>query len=175
MYTHLYISRMKRRLIILSTLLSALLITCWIMGQSSWHLDRNRYNALPEGKLTLVKDSLYEDAGGREWILLPASMNAFHQPDHPVAAPARPYGDAVTSIPYDKDNPNLKFLSMTGEGGSLEAILQPDGTYLTTGPQQGTYNYGHPAGFWGIARHTVWDVLPHFANGAYRAAGPARR
>lgn len=152
------------------SLLVLLLAACWFMGQSSWHLDRNVHNDLPAGVLTLEKDMLYKDASGREWVRLPTHMNAFHQPKAPVVAPAQPYGNAISKLTfkYEANNPNLKFLSKTADGGSLEAILQPDGTYLVTGPQFGTYNYGHPQGFWGLVRHTVWDVLPHFANSNYR-------
>lgn len=159
---------MNRRLRFLLATIVLLLITVWFMGQSQWHLDRNQYNVLPQGKLTQVQDTLYQDSIGRTWIRLPASMNAFHQPGGSVAAPSEPYKDAVTPLPYDEDNPNLKFLSPLENGESMEAILQPDGTYLTTGPKQGTYNYGHPVGFVGLVKHTVWDVLPHFANGKYR-------
>ena len=163
---------MKRRLTITFSLLVLFLAACWAMGQSRWHLDRNARNALPTGTLTLKQGMLYEDTTGREWIRLPAHMNAFHQPKKPVAAPPQPYGDAISKLTfeYEADNPNLKFLSKTEDGGSFEAILQTDGTYLETGPHLGTYNYGHPQGAWGMVRHAVWDVLPHFANGNYRVS-----
>ena len=168
---------MKHFLTITFGLLIVFFAVCWTMGQSNWHLDRNAYNDLPAGKLTLVKDSLYRDTSDRKWIRLPAHMNAFHQPDHPVTAPTQPYGGAITPLTsaYEPDKPNLKFLSKTVDGGSFEAILQPDGTYLETGPQLGTYNYGHPQGIWGMVRHTVWDVLPHFANGDYRVPAEQKR
>jgi hypothetical protein len=159
---------MNTTLAISLALLVPLLVLLWSMGQSSWHLDRNKLNALPTGKLTLKQDNLYHDEAGRSWVLLPARMNAFHQPNGPVPTPAKPYGAAVSNVDYDPNNPNLKFLSVTKDGGSLEAILQPDGTYLTSGPQQGTYNYGHPTGFRGMLKHALWDVLPHLMNGNYR-------
>jgi len=161
---------MKRRLTILFGLLVFLLAVVWTMGQSRWHLDRNAYNGIPKGQLTLVKDTLYRDTEDREWIRLPARMNALHQPKGSIAKPAIPYGNALSKLnfAYAPNASNLKFLSITEDGGSMEAILQPDGTYLESGPLFGTYNYGHPEGFWGIVKHTVWDVLPHFANGNYR-------
>ncbi|MFK8165185.1 MAG: hypothetical protein AB8H12_22255 [Lewinella sp.] len=161
---------MKRRFSILLGSLIFFLAIVWTMGQSRWHLNRNAYNDRPAGKLTLFQDSLYKDSIGREWIRLPHHMNAFHQPESPIAAPAAPYGSSLNSLNfvYEPENPNLKFLSITEDGGSMEAILQPDGTYLEDGPLLGTYNYGHPVGFWGIAKHTLWDVLPHFANSNYR-------
>jgi hypothetical protein len=162
---------MKRLLVTFFSLLIFLLAVVWTMGQSRWHLNRNEFNDKPAGILTLMNDSLYQDTKGREWVRLPHHMNAFHQPDQPVAAPAaKPYGNSLDSlsIAYEPENPNLKLLSQTEDGGSMEAILQPDGTYLETGPLLGTYNYGHPEGFWGIVKHTLWDVLPHFANGNYR-------
>lgn len=163
---------MKRRLITFLGLLVFFLAVIWTMGQSRWHLNRNAFNDKPTGQLTLVKDTLYQDTEGREWIRLPAHMNALHQPKGIVTEPAQPYGKAlsVLNFSYDPEASNLKFLSITEDGGSMEAILQPDGTYLETGPLFGTYNYGHPEGFWGIVKHTVWDVLPHFANANYRAS-----
>lgn len=164
---------MKRRIIISTfSILFSFLAVCWAMGQSDWHLERNAHNDLPTGVLTLKNDMLYSDSSGREWVRLPSHMNAFHQPGHPVAAPSQPYGNAINKLTfeYEPNNPNLKLLSKTSDGGSLEAILQPDGTYLETGPQLGTYNYGHPEGLLGFVRHTIWDVLPHFANSHYRGS-----
>lgn len=161
---------MRRFLTITFCLLLFLIVACLVMGQSRWHIERNALNELPSGKLTLVKDTLYKDANDREWVRLPASMNAFHQPGYAIEAPTPLYGDTISPITfaYDAENPNLKFLSKTPDGGSFEAILQPDGTYLETGPQLGTYNYGHPEGIRGMLSHTLWDVLPHFANGNYK-------
>ena len=56
----------------------------------------------------------------------------------------------------------------TNDGGSHEAILQPNGVYLTTGPKKATYNYGHPEGVIGIVKHIILDVIPHFANSNYK-------
>jgi hypothetical protein len=39
--------------------------------------------------------------------------------------------------------------------------MAPDGSYITTGPLRGTYNYAHPSGAWGSAGHVVMDVAPH--------------
>jgi hypothetical protein len=161
---------MKRRITIFFSLVIFFLAVWWTMGQSRWHLDRNAYNDKPTGQLILVKDTLYRDTEDREWIRLPASMNALHQPKDTVAKPAPPYGNALSKLnfSYDPRASNLKFLCKTEDGGSMEAILQPNGNYLESGPLFGTYNYGHPEGLWGIIKHTVWDVLPHFANGNYR-------
>ena len=63
--------------------------------------------------------------------------------------------------------PNLKFLSPDGDGGSYEAILQPDGTCLITGKKQGTYNYSDPTGFMGYFKHIFMDVIPHFFTSDY--------
>ncbi len=161
---------MKRILLFCGSLLLLTILTAVIMGNSRWHLERNVHNGKPAGKLSHVEYSLFLDEAQRQWILLPQNMNAFHQPKQPVAAPPTPYEKAMQGykVTYDPNNPNLKFLSEDGRGGSLEAILQPDGNYLESGPQLATYNYGHPDGLWGIIEHTLWDVLPHFANGNYR-------
>jgi hypothetical protein len=68
----------------------------------------------------------------------------------------------------DVKNPNLKFLCQLENGASYEAILQPDGTFLTEGGKMGTYNYSHPGDIIGIIKHMVWDVLPHFMNADYQ-------
>lgn len=74
----------------------------------------------------------------------------------------------------DPDNPtNEKWLKPDGTGGSYEAILQPDGSYDTSSPYQGTYNYVHPTGMkWPYATpgnigHFLYDVLPHEINPNY--------
>ena len=82
--------------------------------------------------------------------------------------PANPYPNLRGAVEFDPGNSNLKFLSVNNTGGSHEAILQPDGTFLTTGPKQGTYNYGHPSGLWGSIKHTFFDVIPHFINANYK-------
>jgi hypothetical protein len=71
---------MKRRLLIALRLLVLFIAARWAMGQSGWHLNRNKHNALPSGQLVLKKDLGYQDACGRDWGRLPAHMNAFHQP-----------------------------------------------------------------------------------------------
>ncbi len=83
--------------------------------------------------------------------------------------PDNPYRGLKLSQAYDPKNPNLKFLSKTANGGSYEAILQPNGEYLTEGKKKGTYNYGHPDGLWGSLKHTFFDVIPHFVNSNYKS------
>lgn len=131
-------------------------------GVPTGHVDRNRFNVLPTGKLVPIGDAdpgfnyrdghsnSYRDAAGLVWELLPDSMNEFHQP--PGAT--KPY-------------PNKKLLHRDSSGGSSEAIRQPDGSYLTTGPQRGTYNFVHPDGLWSNIGHGLRDILPHFVNDDY--------
>lgn len=97
----------------------------------SGHLNRNRFNVLSKGNLSPIGDALssfeyreghsnsYRDEAGLVWELLPDSMNIYHQP----AGATKPY-------------PNKKLLHKDSSGGSSEAIRQPDGTYLTTGPSR---------------------------------------
>ena len=95
-------------------------------------------------------------------------MNKFHQTPSPVPPIPIPYPNVEGSLEYSEESPNWKFLSKKVDGnGSYEAILLPDGTYLTEGGKQGTYNYGHPSGFWGTIKHTLLDVIPHFFNDDY--------
>jgi hypothetical protein len=143
-------------------------ITIYFMGQSKWHLQRNHKNQLPTGKLTLQADHLYLDEAGLKWERQPPIKNKFHQAEGPVEAIASPYPNVIDeNLKMDVNNANLKFLCPLENGGSYEAILQPDGSYLTEGKKQGTYNYGHPDGLIGMLKHTLLDVIPHFVNSKY--------
>ena len=153
-------------LLILIVLL--LIVTFWVLGHSEYHLNRNKHNKLPIGNLTLLEKNIYKDEAGLHWELQPHIKNKFHQPDEEVQMVENAYPNVEGEIEFDTKNPNLKFLSKLKNGGSYEAILQPDGTYLTTGLKQGTYNYGHPDGLWGSLKHTFLDVIPHFVNSNYK-------
>ncbi|MEM7187060.1 MAG: hypothetical protein AAF466_10410 [Bacteroidota bacterium] len=156
---------MKRRIIVFVILL---VVGFYFFSQSDYHVHRNQHNALPEGILRPVGEQLYEDDVQRLWILEPQIKNTFHQPDTPAGPIQDPYPNVEGGLEFDPETPNWKFLSETKEGGSsYEAILQPDGSYLTAGPKQGTYNYGHPIGLWGMIKHVVLDAIPHFFNGNY--------
>lgn len=156
---------MKKYILLAGVLM--LLMVFWGMGQTEWHVHRNRLNTLPQGPLVKTADKVYTDRTGRQWVQQPQSKNQFHQPGETTAAIAKPYEKVVTGLTFDPNTPNWKFLSPTEGGGSHEAILQPNGEYLTTGPRRGTYNYGHPAGLVGTLKHAVYDVVPHFVNTAY--------
>lgn len=141
-----------------------------LLSSQDWHLKRNKLNKLPKGTLTLQKGAIYIDQAGLSWELQPHSKNIFHQPDiTPVPSPPIPvpYPNVGPVLNYDPDFPNLKFLSLNEKGGSFEAIMQPDGSYLITGSKQGTYNYSNPSGFRGYTKHAFLDVLPHFFNSNY--------
>ncbi len=157
----------KKKLILLTFLLIAIL-SFFIVGQANWHKNRNQHNQLPAGNLKKVEGNFYEDEKGLSWELQPHIKNKFHQPDHEVAAPKNPYPNVEGEIIFDSKNPNLKFLSKGPKGDSYEVILQPDGSYLTEGVKQGTYNYGHPEGLWGYLKHALLDVIPHFSNSNYK-------
>lgn len=139
------------------------------MGQSDWHLNRNKHNKLPEGDLKMLQENIYLDSLGQRWELQPHIKNKFHQPDHKIEQVNHPYPNLDVAPTLDLENSNLKFLRKTENGGSYEAILQPDGTYLTTGLKKGTYNYSHPDGIWGSLKHVVFDVIPHFINAGYKS------
>ncbi len=159
---------MKIILYMIGFFIVALGISVYFMGQSDWHLQRNQGNRLPEGKLIHHAGAIFHDQQGLEWELQPAIKNKFHQPKEPVNPVESPYPTLVdTTLLMDVKNPNLKFLCQQENGASYEAILQPDGQYLTTGLQQGTYNYAHPGSLWGMTKHTFLDVLPHFVRSDY--------
>ncbi|MEK7257625.1 MAG: RHS repeat-associated core domain-containing protein, partial [Bacteroidota bacterium] len=101
-----------------------------INSQRDFHTKRNWHNRTPTSS-----------PPGPEWEKQPDWKNAFHQPDN---------------VTEDNPYPNKKYLLPDENGGSSEAILQPDGTYLNTGPKQGTYNYYNPDGFWSSTGHFLW-------------------
>ncbi|MDB4728227.1 hypothetical protein OAF63_05510 [Saprospiraceae bacterium] len=150
-------------------LIVILAVSLWLMGNSKWHLERNKHNQLPKGSLSLVEDSFYKDEAGLIWEKQPHIKNKFHQPDTVSKKVDNPYPNIIGTLEFDQKNPNLKFLSKAEKGGSFEAIVQPNGTYLTEGVKQGTYNYGHPSGFIGTMTHVFLDVIPHFINSKYRS------
>ena len=150
-------------------ILVILVLAFLVFGNSSWHLDRNKFNKIPSGYLKHLKGMIYVDEIGLFWELQDQKKNLFHQPDHEVESINNPYPNVEGGFELDTKNPNLKFLCKNGTGGSFEAILQPDGEYLTTGVKQGTFNYGHPEGFWGSFKHALLDVIPHFINARYRS------
>ena len=158
---------MKR--LIVAGILIVIVVAYWIASYGDWHLKRNRKNILPNGKLALVEGSFYSDQSGISWELQPDEKNLFHQPANtpvPVGVPI-PYPNVDPPPNYKPDYPNLKFLSIDGRGGSLEGILQPDGSYLVKGKKQGTYNYANPEGIWGYTLHILLDVIPHLFNSDY--------
>ena len=147
------------------------LVIMGVASRGDWHLKRNKRNKLPKGKLKLIDSDKYQDESGRVWILQPDSKNLFHQPAHtPVPAPDHSvlYPNIIPPPKYNPDYPNLKFLSPDGHGGSYEAIIQPDGSFLLTGKKQGTYNYSDPSGLWGYTKHIFLDVLPHLFSADYK-------
>jgi hypothetical protein len=157
---------MKNIIIVFSVLLTG---SFFIYGYSETHLNRNKYNILPSGILKIDKDGAYRDEDSLVWEMQPQIKNKFHQPDNEVLPIKDPYPNVKPPPEFDSNEPNWKFLSQCKDSnGSFEAILQPDGSYLTTGKKQGTYNYGHPSPFLGVLIHTFLDVIPHFVNGNYK-------
>lgn len=152
--------------ILLAALLFVVVSSVW-MGNSNWHLNRNMHNKLPVGELVVLSGSLFEDESGAVWILEPQAKNIFHQPDEAVAPIANPYPILDTILELDVENPNLKFLCSDASGGSYEAILQPNGEWITRGILQGTYNFAHPNGVWGSIKHFFADMIPGFVNSQY--------
>jgi hypothetical protein len=128
-------------------------------GAEIGHLERNRFNVLPTGALTPIGNAdpsfkykeggsnSYQDEAGLIWELEPDWKTEYHQPE----------GHKRTANPY----PNKKLLHRDASGGSAEAIRRPDGSYITTGPLRGTYNFVHPEGPLGYVGHFFRDILPH--------------
>ncbi len=152
----------------LTILIFILFVSILIIGHSDWHLNRNKHNKLPEGRLKHLKDDIYTDETGLIWELKPHIKNKFHQPDQESEMVNNPYPNVGGTLTFDPENPYLKFLSKIDNNGSYEAILQPNGKYLTEGPQQGSYNYGHPSGFLGSIKHFFLDMIPHSINTEYK-------
>ena len=156
---------MKRKGLIIFTVLIIIYV---VICQFSWHLNRNVHNILPKGKLMLINANIYQDENDLIWELQPHLMNVFHQPDEIAESRETPYPNMDKPPQLNIENPNLKLLRLTNDGESHEAILQPNGDYLTTGPKKSTYNYGHPKGVIGMIKHIILDVFPHFINSNYK-------
>ena len=77
---------MKKWLLVI---VGALVVGFVILGNSSYHLERNKHNVQPLGKLKHITDDSYMDEQGYEWILQPHIKNAFHQPDSVVHPPEK--------------------------------------------------------------------------------------
>lgn len=157
---------MKKYFIIalILTLVAALLIFSF----SDIHLKRNQYNKIPKGYLSEITLNIYQDENSLVWELQPHNMNIFHQPDKTIEKPDNPYPILEKPPLFDPKNPNLKLLCELESGASYEAILQPDGTYLTKGTKQGTYNYSNPKGIWGKIMHFLIDMMPGFITSNYK-------
>lgn len=152
--------------------LSLLTLGLLIFSHSDYHLDRNKNNKLPEGKLTLTSDNYFIDENGSIWELQPNHKNEFHQPNgilNPVMMRdiSIPYSILSDPPKLNKDYPYLKLLCEREDGSSYEAILTPDNKYITSATIRGTLNYASPKGIWGNVKHTFIDVIPHFICSDY--------
>ncbi len=127
------------------------------------HLTRNRYNVLPIGTLTPIDgasptftyqpngSNSYRDEAGLLWELEPDWKTKYHQPPGHETSP-NPYRTRSCFIATPAAAPRRR-------------SAHPDGSYITTGPLQGTYNFVHPSGPAGSAGHVVRDVIPHTLPG----------
>ncbi len=158
-------------------------------SNSERHTERNQHNQLPTGILRKESDGSagiydYDDGGdnnyvddaGRVWVQMSEGESVYHQPKEIVDGAIDYQWQSFAAWWNDEelgDLPNKKFISRDDQGGSFEAVLQPneDGTYtnnwLNSGTQQGTYNYSSPDSFGGKIGHFVDDVLPHYLNEDY--------
>jgi hypothetical protein len=101
------------------------------------HINRNLYNLKPDIEISQIDPNIdFIDNSGRHWIREPDWKNAFH-------------GEG-----------SVKYIHIQGKGSS-EAILN-NGNWVTSGSNQGTYNYYHPQGIKGNIGHLLFDVIPHF-------------
>ena len=149
-------------------ILAALLIGLLLFSYSSFHLDRNKNNKLPIGRLSSLDEITFSDEIGNIWILQPNSKNQFHQPSGVFSNDISfPYSILGNPPKINSEYPYLKLLCIQKDGSSYEAILKPNNEYLTIGKERGTFNYASPEGFWGMIKHTFIDVIPHFICSEY--------
>ena len=147
----------------------ALLIGLLLFSFSDYHLDRNKNNQLPIGKLSNLDKITFSDEVGNTWILQPNSKNEFHQPSGIFSNDiSLPYSILEPPPKINSEYPYLKLLCIQKDGSSYEAILKPNNEYLTIGKERGTFNYSSPEGLWGIIKHTFIDVIPHFICSEYK-------
>lgn len=115
-----------------------------IVTSGEWHLNRNKYNVLPSGKLVpktnaspdyvynSASDNLYVDNSGLEWKLLPGYLSVEHQPEK----------HELCNYPY----PNKKFVHRHGVGSSELILEAPDWAPIPKGNLQESFNYVDPSG-----------------------------
>jgi len=163
----LNINKSNTKYLIIRILIAVLLTGLLFFSHSETHLKRNQYNKLPIGKLTLIQADTFEDENNVIWILQPHSKNIFHQPDDKYDVPKVPYSIINHPPKLDLNSPFLKLLHKKEDGSSWEAILKPNSEYVTKGDLKGTYNYSTPDGVWGITKHAILDVIPHFVCSNY--------
>ena len=150
-------------------ILAALLIGLLLFSFSDYHLDRNKNNQLPIGKLSNLDKITFSDEVGNTWILQPNSKNEFHQPSGIFSNDiSLPYSILEPPPKINSEYPYLKLLCIQKDGSSYEAILKPNNEYLTIGKERGTFNYASPEGLWGAIKHTFIDVIPHFICSEYK-------
>lgn len=159
---------MRKVLRVLIILIASIFLLEFVFAFSSWHLDRNIANVLPEGKLIFIKGNQFKDSKKRVWKLQSQQNNMFHQPTSRFTYKNDFYPNFNVRLRVNRDKPNIKLLSETGRCSSFEAILQPDGTYLMSGKERSTYNYCHPKDFFGKVGHLFVDVIPHLINSDYK-------
>ena len=145
-----------------------LVALAWTLAHAEWHTKRNKHNLLPAGTLTFQEDKSYLDSSGRLWLLQSAKGSTFHQPEQQTIFQKNRYPGLDIALKFNPDYPNLKFLSEDSLGGSVEAIMQVNGTYLEVGAERGTYNYCHPGNLWGKVKHVFADLIPHLINSEYK-------
>ncbi len=140
-----------------------------LFSNSDYHLNRNKNNVLPLGKLSFIETQTYSDEMGKVWVLQPNNENQFHQPNNTYFIDFKfPYSILENAPKFNSNYPFLKLLCQQQDGSSYEAILKPNNEYLTTGKERGTFNYASPEGIWGTAKHIFLDVIPHFICSEYK-------
>jgi len=150
------------------------------------HLNRNKFNELPTGRLTLKEKNIYVDENNDTWIKYPDYNASYHQPFYYVFAGIRSL-IAKRTFGFLKV-PNLKFIKENEDLTSSEVVVNRyDGKMVLDPKIFGTYNFckttdykdenGNDINFntWVMpptGTHDVLDIIPHKEYGGnYKHVG----
>tara|TARA_Y100001970_G_C14081210_1_gene774810 strand:+ start:387 stop:1055 length:669 start_codon:yes stop_codon:yes gene_type:complete len=150
------------------------------------HLNRNKFNELPTGKLTLKEKNIYVDENNDTWVRYPDYNASYHQPCYYVFAAIRSL-IAKRTFGFLKV-PNLTFKKENEDLTSSEVVVNRyDGKMVLDPKIFGTYNFGKTTDYkdengndinfntWIMpptGSHDVFDIIPHHKfGGNYKHVG----
>ena len=119
---------------------------------SMWdaHFDRNEHNNAPTNLAGLDRNPEHVGQANEDgWSMMSEGQSIFHQDD-------------------SNDTQENKFIHPDGS----EYVEYADGSPVTRGDIDGTYNYSAPTDAWSSVKHVALDVVPWLLEGSVRDDHP---